>query len=647
MSGPYSHASDGEERGHSADVSPPSVLSALAVGVIIIAALYFAREIFVPLALAVLLSFALCPLVLTLRRWYFGRASSVIAAVLLAFIVIFAIGSLIGTQVGRLAQNLPQYQSNISDKIESLRGKAAASGIVGRAAGMLKDLGGELTQNPAPNGPAASLTSPRNQGQRPVPVEIREPEPTALDIIPAIIGPLLQPLATTGIVIVFVIFFLMQREDLRDRFIRLAGARDLNRTTVALNDAGRRLSRYLVVQTAINATFGLLIGTGLWFIGIPNAVLWGILAMLLRFVPYIGAIIAAMFPATLALAVDPGWSMLLWTGTLFLVAEPVTGQVLEPLLYGRSTGLSAVAVVVAAAFWTWLWGPVGLLLSTPLTLCLVVLGRHVERLEFLHIVLGDQPALTLQENFYQRMLANDPDEAAHQAEEFLKDNSPTAYFDEIAVAGLALAQLDVNRGSLGHHRCAQIKAAVESVIIDLSDHTAPASGEATKGDARLLQSPPDPARADAAFWPREKPVLCIAGRGSLDEAAAMMLATLLEKAGIAAQIVPSDDVSAAKIFRFEAADTPVACISYLEPGGFTNARFLTRRLRRKLPRAKILAGFWTLSKEDAASRDALGQTGADQVVTSLREAVEQIAAARDTAAPAAAPSPPETVALAR
>jgi predicted PurR-regulated permease PerM len=625
MSESYSRSDGGKESDQSSDVKPPSVLSALAVGVIIIAALYFAREIFVPLALAVLLSFALCPLVLTLRRWHFGRVFSVIAVVLLAFTVIFGIGSLIGTQVARLAQNLPQYQSNITDKIESLRGTTAGNGIVGRAAGILKDLGSEMTQAPlATDSQAPNLAPTRNQAQRPVPVEIHQPAPTALDIIPAIIGPLLQPLATTGIVIVFVIFFLMQREDLRDRFIRLAGARDLNRTTVALNDAGRRLSRYLVVQTAINATFGLLIGTGLWLIGVPNAVLWGILAMLLRFVPYIGAVIAALFPATLALAVDPGWSMVLWTGALFLVAEPVTGQVLEPLLYGRSTGLSAVAVVVAAAFWTWLWGPVGLLLSTPLTLCLVVLGRHVARLEFLHIVLGDQPALTLSENFYQRMLANDPDEAAHQAEEFLKENSLAAYFDEIAIGGLALAQLDVNRGAIGHHRRVQIKVAVESVIIDLADHTDQASRDAPKDDSRLLQTP-----GVSAPFPGEKAVLCIGGRGSLDEAAATMLATLLGREGIAARIVSGEDVSAANMFRFAAADAPVVCISYLEAGGFTNARFLTRRLRRKLPHAKILAGFWTLSSEDVARRDALGQTGADMIVTSLAEAVKQVAVARD------------------
>ena len=220
---------------------------------------------------------------------------------------------------------------------------------------------------------------------------------TPLQLLQAIVGPLLAPLATTGIVIIFLLFILLQREDLRDRFIRLAGARDLQRTTRALDDGAYRLSRYFLTQSAINATFGVLIGTGLFFIGVPHPVLWGILGMLLRMVPYIGAPIAAIFPAALAIAVDPGWSMLFRTLGLFAVIEPIMGQVVEPLLYGHSTGLSAVAVVVAAVFWTWLWGPIGLLLSTPLTVCLVVLGRHFEHLEFLDVLLGAEPALSPQE----------------------------------------------------------------------------------------------------------------------------------------------------------------------------------------------------------------------------------------------------------
>ena len=614
-----------------AATSPSSLLAPLAIGVIVIGALDFAREIFVPLALAILLSFALGPLVRLLRRWHLGRRPSVIASVVLAFLLIFGIGALIGGQLAHLAEDLPLYQSNIKEKIRSLRGTAAEGGIVERASGMLKDLSDEITKTaPLATAPPADRkasgsrpAAPRDaQQQPPVPVEIHQPDPTALQIIETVVGPLLQPLATTGIVVIFVIFFLLQREDLRDRFIRLAGPRDLQRTTRALDDAGYRLSRYLLVQLAINASFGIVIGIGLWIIGIPNPVLWGIFAMLLRFVPYIGSVIAALFPATLALAVDPGWSMLLWTGALFLVVEPITGQLVEPLVYSRSTGLSAVAVVLAAAFWTWLWGPVGLLLSTPLTLCLVVLGRHVERLEFLDIVLGDQPALTPDENFYQRLLADDPDEAAHQAELFLKENPLSAYYDEVAIKGLALAQLDVNRGVLDHERRVRIKEAVEGVIDDLADH-ADATPAAAAGEAEA-QPRAEPADAPAGGRP-EKAVLCIAGRGSLDEAAAAMLAQLLARQGMGARVVSSAEVSAANIFRLDVAGTHIACLSYLEAGGLTNARYLVRRLRRKLPRARIVVAFWTLSGDDAARRHVLSETGADLVVTSLRDAVDAVA----------------------
>ena len=567
--------------------TPFTGLGTLAVAVITIAALYFGREVFVPLALAVLLSFALGPPVLLLRRWHINRVLAVVAVVVLAFSVILGIGALIGSQLAHLAENLPGYQTNITEKIHSLRDTTTSSGVVGRAAKMLSDLGNEITKpreragGTAANGPA--VLAPGVQQQKPVPVEIRQSDPTPLQLILQVAAPLLQPLATAGIVLVFVIFFLLQRQDLRDRFIRLAGARDLRRTTQALDDAAHRLSRYLLVQTGINASLGVLVGTGLWFIGVPNPVLWGILTMLLRFVPYIGPVIAAAFPAALAVAVDPGWSMLFWVVGLFVVAEGVTGQVIEPWLYGQSMGLSGVAVVVAAAFWTLLWGPVGLLLSTPLTMCLVVLGRHVEHLQFLEVLLGDRPPLAPEESFYQRMLADDPDEAAHQAEAFLKDKPLSVYYDEVAIKGLALAQLDVNRGALDHTHRVRIKEAVEWVIDDLSDHDDATAPTLEEGEPEVPALAPVLSPEELAPSWRGKAVLCVAGRGSLDEAAAAMLAQLLEKHGIGARVVPSEAVSVANLARLDVTGVQMACLSYLEPGSFTNARYLVRRLRRRLP----------------------------------------------------------------
>jgi predicted PurR-regulated permease PerM len=614
--------------------TPPTSLGTLAVAVVIVVSLYFGREVFVPMALAVLLSFALGPLVLLLRRWHLVRVPAVIFVVLLAFSIIGGIGTFVATQLAHLAADLPGYQVNIAQKIHSLRDSTGKGGVVDRASKMVKNLDkeiekpGETDDKTAANQPGAN--SPSIQQQSPVPVEVRQAASTPLQLIYGFAAPLLQPLTTAGIVIVFVIFFLLQREDLRDRFIRLAGAGDLRRTTVALDDAARRLSRYLLTQTAINASFGVLVGSGLWFIGVPNPGLWGILGMLLRFIPYIGPIIAAALPIIVALAVDPGWSMPLWTTGLFVVVELTTGQVIEPWLYGHSTGLSGIAVVVAAAFWTLLWGPIGLLLSTPLTMCLVVLGRHVEHLQFLEVLLGDQPALAPEESFYQRILADDPDEASHLAEEFLKENSLSAYYDQIAIRGLALAQLDVNRGMLDHDQRVRIKEAVDAVIDNLSDHDdlSPTGSSASDG---AVPTPVFSAEELAPSW-QGTPVLCVAGRGSLDEASAAMLAQLLQKHGIGARVAPSASVSAPNLFALDATGVQMAYLCYLEPGSFTNPHYLVRRLRRKMPKATIVDGFWTLKADEADQRNALAKTRADLIATFLQQAVAQgVAAAREAA----------------
>ncbi len=286
----------------------------------------------------------------------------------------------------------------------------------------------------------------------------------------ALITPLIHPLTTTGIVIIFVIFILLQREDLRNRIIRLAGAHDLQRTTAALDDAGQRLSRLFLTQLALNAGFGLVIGTGLWLIGVPSAPLWGMLAMILRFIPYIGAVISAIFPLILAAAVGPDWTMAAWTAALFVIVEPIVGHVIEPMLTGQSTGLSPVAVVTSAAFWTWLWGPIGLILATPLTMCLVVLGRHVDRLKFLDIMFGDEPALKPEELTYQRMLAGDPMEVAEQAQTILKDTPLLAYYENVLIEALKLAQADADRGLLDGERKQRIRDVVAEVLDDLETH---------------------------------------------------------------------------------------------------------------------------------------------------------------------------------
>ncbi|MET3843848.1 putative PurR-regulated permease PerM [Bradyrhizobium sp. OAE829] len=335
-----------------------SAVATAVLAVIIVMTLYFGRDIVIPIALAILLSFVLAPLVGLLQRTRVPRAIAVVSVVVLAFALLFAIGSLLASQLTQLASELPRYQSTISEKIQLFRDTTAGRGTLERASGMLKDLSKELDK-PKDAGSALGANTIVNPKAplTPVPVEVRQPDPGALESLQALISPLLHPLATTGIIIIFVIFILLQREDLRSRLIRLAGSHDLQRTTAALDDAARRLSRLFLIQLLLNGAFGVVIGAGLWFIGVPSAILWGILAAVLRFVPYIGAAIAAAFPLALAVAVDPTWSMLLWTLGLFLIVEPIVGHVIEPMVYGHSTGLSPVAVVASATFWTALWGP--------------------------------------------------------------------------------------------------------------------------------------------------------------------------------------------------------------------------------------------------------------------------------------------------
>ena len=608
-------------------------VAAAVLAALIVATLYFGRDVFVPVALSILLSFVLAPLVHALQDFRVPRAISVIGVVLLAFSIIFVIGGVIATQMTQLAGELPRYEFNMRAKIQSLRGTAAANNTLERAADVLQDLGKELNK-PKELSSARTATPAANslpgQDARPIPVEVRQPPPTALESIAALISPLLHPLMTSGIVIIFVIFTLLQREDLRNRLIKLAGSHDLQKTTVALNDAAERLSRLFLSQLALNSAFGLVIGTGLWFIGVPSAVLWGILAGILQFVPYIGVFIAAVFPLLLAVAVDPGWSMLLWSAALFVIVEPLVGQVIEPLLYGRSTGLSPLAVVVSATFWTALWGPIGLVLATPLTICLVVLGRHVENLKFLEVMFGDRPALSPSELFYQRMLADDPAEALDNAEQFLKERPLAAYYDEVALKGLKLAQADLDRNALDTLHLQRIRDSVIELVRELDDHEDQPQKRVTQDveAAAAVDSIEDPRVYDfpilakdklTTHWRGEAPVLCIAGRTGLDEAVAVMLAQILSKQGIGTRLEGVDILSSANILRLETKGIVMVCVSFLNTSSIAQMRFTIRRLRRKLPGVVIVLGSWNAEANSTVLADAVK---ADGVALTLHDAVK-------------------------
>lgn len=602
----------------------------------IVMVLYYGREIIIPIALAVLLSFVLAPLVRLVQRLRIPRSLAVVSVVVIAFAFIFAMGSLLATQLTQLAGDLPRYQSTISEKIQSFRETTAGRGTLERASSMLKDLSKELDKPKEAANSLGTIAAPKAAAPRPVPVEVLQPDPGALESLQTLISPLLHPLATTGIIVIFVIFILLQREDLRNRLIRLAGSDDLQRTTAALDDAASRLSRLFLIQLLVNGSFGIIIGTGLWLIGVPSAILWGILAAVLRFVPYIGAVIAAAFPLALAVAVDPTWTMLLWTIALFVVVEPVVGHVLEPMVYGHSTGLSPVAVVASATFWTALWGPIGLVLATPLTVCLVVLGRHVERLEFLDVMFGDRPALSPPEIFYQRMLAGDPTEASAKAEEFLKERSLSSYYDEVALRGLQLAQVDAERGALAPDRLTKIRDAVQEFANNISEQDErlpPKVGPTTDVEAtsaiegvaedapyeslRVLRKEDLP-----AGWQGEHPVLCVAGRNPIDEAAAIMLAQLTGAHGLSARVEAAEALSTANIFRLETDGVAIVCLVYMDASSPAHMRYSVRRLRRKLPKATIILGCWMKDIEPAALESLREGAKADLAAATLGGALK-------------------------
>jgi predicted PurR-regulated permease PerM len=590
-------------------------LVAIAVGAIVVATLYIARDVLIPITLAVMLSFVLSPLVDLLRRIGLWRAAAVALSVLVALGAIGLIGTLLGSQAATLAADVPHYVEAVQSKVEKIQALATT-----RAESITRLLPGAAAHAPVvpavrPRGSkpdAAAL--PGGTQQQPLVVELATPKPSVLAVARAVIEPVLGPLETTVIVLIVAIFILMQREDLRDRFIRLFGSKDLHRTTIAMDDAGQRLSRYFVSQLGVNACFGMVIGAGLWLIGIPAAALWGVLAGLLRFVPYVGPLLAAVAPLTLAAAVDPGWWTTIYVALLFVSVEPLTGYVVEPLLYGHSTGLSPMSVIVAAVFWTWIWGPVGLILSTPLTLCLVVMGRHVKSLEFFDVLLGDRPALSEVNRFYQRTLANDPDEALDQAEKMLADRSLVDYYDSVVLPGLKLAAADEARGTISRQRVAEMTRSILAVISDLeehvdAEHAATATQERMQGVANGL-------------------VACVAGRGPFDDVVSAMLAQLLAQRGVVSRRIPHTFASREMIAQLDLSSVKVITVSYLElEGAPAHFRYLIRRLRQRAPHASLIAGLWPQGEVVMTDAQVQKALGADRYFASLREAIDAALAA--------------------
>jgi predicted PurR-regulated permease PerM len=614
------------------------------VGFIIVVALYFGQAILVPLALAVILAFILALPVRALRRVGVPNAPAVLLVVIFAFSVIFGVGALITQQVGSLAEQIPRYQLTLKDKVKALKSFAAGGGggAIERAGETLKDLQDELDTPERSGGVRSQVITADDEGaQRPVPVEVRTPEPSPLDRLQTIIGIILAPLATTGIVILFVLFLLLQRVDVRDRAIRLLGSNDLERSTTAMDDAGHRLSSYFLALTAVNAAYGIFIGCALWALGVPTPILWGVLAMLMRFVPFIGSFIAAAFPLLLAAAVDQSWTMFFATLGLYVAGELIMGNLIEPVVQGNRTGMSPLAIILSAAFWTLLWGPIGLLMAIPLTVVLVVLGRHVERLEFLHVLLGDAPPLAPAERFYQRMLAGDPAEAIEQAEAMIKNTGLADYYDDVLMEGLSLANADIERGMLEPERLVDVHESADVVIDTLADaelappRAARKDAEADKETAQNGEAARDGAEAEdeeagdlqipssvAAEWQNETAIVCIGSRTPLDHTAAAALEQLLSKCGLGASVVGPGEVKHGALRSLDLSRARLICISALDVRDRSaHTRFLVRRLRRAAPDAVLLGGFWKLDPENERDRAVMDSIAVDASAVTVKDAV--------------------------
>jgi predicted PurR-regulated permease PerM len=594
--------------------SLPTIVTLIGVAAI----LHIGQEVFLPLAVSLLLTFALAPIVSFLRRRSLPKIPAVIATVGLAFAMIGLFSMLVATQVGNLAQNIPTYQSNILEKVRSLREAGVGGGLMDRLSGTVERVGAELQRNTQPT----VATTAQAPARDPLPVEIVT-RSSPIETLKNVIVPLASPFATAGLIVVVVIFMLLERENLRDRFIRLVGHHDLHRTTAALEDAGTRVGRYLLMQLVVNTLYAVPITIGLWVLGIPNALLWGLLTLVLRFVPYIGPAIGMMLPLFLALAISPGWSLVLWTAGLFLVMELLSNNVLEPWLYGSHTGLSPLAIIVAAIFWTWLWGPLGLVLSTPLTVCLVVLGRHVPQFEFLDVMLGNEPVLEPHARLYQRLLAGDPDEATDTAEQFLEEDYLVDYYEKVGIPALLLGEQDRQRGVMHDQQRARFSQSAKTLVANLAEI---AEEEENEDEDEKDEEAGTKADADEAADEDDLPdgegrsLLCLGGRGDIDDAAAAMLAQVLEVQGAEVSAASHLSVEGGNIRQLQLEGIDTAIVAFLNGGSKAHARHVVRRLKRLKPKLRVGVYIPLANGTDSPEIQAAA-INADFVAVTLHEAV--------------------------
>jgi predicted PurR-regulated permease PerM len=610
--------------------SEPLLLTGL-----IILTLYFARDLLAPVAFALVLNFLLSPAIALLERWHLSRALSVVLVILIFFSGLSVTGWVVARQLVHVAELLPDYRDNIQAKLDSLHTPlgGAAGKTITALADMTEELSSHANSTIAPPAvpeavaptvrhrrvrqavPEAPLPDKSATQQQPMPVQIVEPPVSVGRYLQEIFSPILRPLAACGIVMVFTVYILMYREDLRNRLLLLAGMGRLSLMTRALRDAAERISTYLVWQFVTNVLFGLLFGIGLSLIGVPDATLWGALAAILRYIPYVGTGIAGLLPVIFSIAIFPHWRQVFEIVGLYGALEITTSNFFEPWLYGSRTGISSLALLASAIFWTLLWGWPGLVLATPLTACLIVLGRHVPQLRFLHVLLGEDAELAPEAKFYERMLAMDQNEAHSLADRFLEHRPLLDFYDTVLLPALGLMEQDRHKGSLDEARGNYLLLSATELVAELSeykaDSDAPSPGDSssvTNTDSRQKRSP----------------VICIPAGDPADELTAMALAQLLEQSCHNTLLLPTESVTPEILERLGQDAGTILCISALPPFVFAQTRTLCQRIREQLPENRILIGLWQSGQSPETMRERFGSARPDRVVTTLAAALAQI-----------------------
>lgn len=585
--------------------------------VAVIGFFYFAGTFLIPLAMAILISLALAPVISRIERFGVPTVLAVGVVATLTFAALGGLGYVVTQQLVEVAESLPRYRENIESRLRFLRA-GSDGGVIGDTARMVGEIQEEIEQEAeqeelsAREGkrrawwldPAAPAEGDVGAEPEPVLVRIQEDPLTTPEVIQSLIGPIFSPLATAAVVIVFVIFFLIQRRDLRERVVRLAGSR-LDVTTQAMDEATQRISRFLLAQVSLNTFYGLPLMLGLWLVGVPGAVLWGVLSGVLRFIPYVGPWVSAALPILVSFAVFEGWTWPLVVIGLFIGMELFSNNVLEPWIYGSSSGLSAVAVIVAAVFWGWLWGPVGLLLAVPLTVCLLVLGKYLPALAPLTILLGREPALSPDARFYQRTLAGDEEEVHELVESFREEHGVIALLDQVILPALRLKERDHHSGRLDAQRAERVQDDLRSLVDSLVEWFPPGS-------------PPPAARS---FVPGQRTLLCLPARDETDGLSARLLAHVTLVQGMEAIAFSASALAGEMLQKVEEIGPRLVCICALPPAALQPARYLCLRLRKAFPDLRILVGLWNWQGDLGPAAERLREAGADQVVTGFAEAL--------------------------